>query len=346
MLVDANNERVDEISKKVFGKPASELKYIMVTNYVHKQLIDGENMLRTGLYSWLPVFNSTAIDFQSLEDKESLKEYDIIHINLSGQDMHLVGEIREILGDNTNNTKIVVNNDYTVELWQASFDYLSTIRRELQYADVVFGTEPYQVGALEVMLGRKVHLIVHPCFVKRLKTLTRQEHKNIISTVWHRYDNYSIPPSLASKGLGRTTRLIGYDANMDKKRFVTSCHYNQTCQATNYLDFCEQLLESEVVIDPFTLTSQSRTGWDCAALGVPLVGSNRNESVRRCFPFTMCDPFDIKEMRRLTKKLLDDKEFRQKVIEHAQKEVECVNYENSKYNLLKAIEEGSSKIEI
>jgi hypothetical protein len=105
-------------------------------------------------------------------------------------------------------------------------------------------------------------------------------------------------------------------------------------------------MESKVVVDPFTLTSQSRTGWDCAALGIPLVGSNRNESVRKCFPYTMCDPFDIKEMRRLVKKLLTDEEFKKKVIDYAKEAVEIVNYDNSKYKFIKALEVGSKKIEI
>ena len=75
-------------------------------------------------------------------------------------------------------------------------------------------------------------------------------------------------------------------------------------QGTNYMDFCNQLMESRVVVDPFTLTSQSRTGWDCAAMGVPMVGSDRNLSARTCFPQTSVPPFNVKAMRDKVKKLL------------------------------------------
>jgi len=339
-----NVEEQDKICMELFGKKVKDVKWAMITNYVHQQLIDGEELLRTGLYSWVAVWDGCVKQFQGMHP-EDFKKYDIIHVNLSGQDIHIVGDIREVLGKDTK-TKIIANNDYTVELWQGSFDYLSTLRREIQYADVLFGTEPYQVGLLEVLTKRKVHQITHPCFVKRLKTLTPKDSKDVISVVWHRYDGYSIPPSIAVNGLGYDTRLIGYDPNVDKRKFLTTCHYNTILQGTNYMDFCDHLLESKVVVDPFTLTSQSRTGWDCAALGVPLVGSDRNESVRHCFPFTMCDPHDIKEIRRLTKKLLEDEEFRKKVIDYAKEKVEIVSYESCKEKYLKALVEGSPKINI
>ena len=339
------DEELEKLSTTLFNKPVKDIKYLMVTNYVHKNLIEGESCLRTGLYSWIPVFNGDVKHYSEIVDKKQLKEYDIIHVNLSGQDMHLLGEIKSVLGKDSK-TKLIANNDYTVELWQSSFDYMPTIKRELEYADVLFGTEPNQVGTLEILTGRNIHLIVHPCFVKRLKSLSKPVQKDVISVVWHRYDNYAVVPGLAIKDLGKKTRLIGYDPNGDKKKYVTSCHYNEILSGTNYMDFTEQLSESKVVVDPFTLTSQSRTGWDCAAMGIPMVGSNRNYSVQRCFPKTMVSPFNAKEMRAMVKKLLDDEEFRKEVIDYAQKEVEIVNYENSKSRYLEALEKGSPKLEI
>ena len=320
-----------------------KVKWLLVTNYVHERLIRDEECLRTGLYSWIPVFDGDVVHWRDVTP-EKLKKYDVIQVNLSGQDVHLVGEIRAILGKDSK-TKIVANNDYTLELWSHSFDYLPTMAREINHADMVFGTEPYQVGALEILLKRKVHLIVHPCFVKRLKSLAKPRQQDVISMVSHRYDNYQIQPSIAIKGLGPRTRLIGYDETSDRKKFVTSVCFNEVMLGTNYTDFCKQLAESKVVVDPFTFTSQSRTGWDCAAMGVPMVGSDRNYSARVCFPYTTCSPYDIKEIRRLTKKLLEDEEFRKKVIDYAQEKVEYVSYENSKKKYLAALDEGSPEIE-
>jgi len=323
-------------------KGEKKLKWLMVTNHVHTRLLE-EDCLRTGLYSWIPVFDGEVKRFKDV-NPEDLKKYDVIHINLSGQDAHLIGEVRKILGKDSK-TKIVVNNDYTIELWQASFDYLPTLRRDLEHADVLFGTEPNQVGTMEVLTGRKVHLIVHPCFTKRLKTLNTRRNPNVISVVSHRYDQYNVVPSLSVANLGYKTRLIGYDPSSDKKPYSTDICYNEIKKGTNYMDFCEELMESKVVVDPFTLTSQGRTGWDCAALGVPMVGSDRNYSVQKCFPMTAVPPFDMKATRAMVKKVLEDDEFRQKVIDYAKEHVEYVSYESSRKKYLDALEEGSPKIE-
>jgi len=318
-----------------------KLKYLMVTNHIHKQLLE-EDCLRTGLYSWIPTFEGEVKKFKDVEP-EDFKKYDIIHINMSAQDIHLIGEVRRIIGDDSN-TKIVVNNDYTIELWQASFDYLPTLRRELKYADMLFGTEPNQVGTLEVLTGRKVHLIVHPCFTKRLKTLNNKVPKNVLSVISHRYDQFNIIPSLAVNDLGYKTRLIGYDPASDKKKFTTDTCYNEIRTGTNYMDFCDELMESKLVLDPFTLTSQGRTGWDCAALGVPLVGSDRNYSIQKCYPMTAVPPLDMRATRNMVKKVLTDDKFRQEVIEYAKNAVEYVSYEQSLEKYLRALEEGSPKL--
>ena len=320
-----------------------KLKWLMLTNYVHKQLLE-EDCLRTGLYSWIPVFEGEVRRFQDVDPSE-YKNYDVIHVNLSAQDVHILGDVRRVIGWDSK-TKLVANNDYTVELWQNSFEYFSTLVREINHADMIFGTEPNQVGTMEVLLGRKVHLIVHPAFVKRLKTLEPKIRKDVLSVVNHRYDNYVIVPSLSVKGLGYKTRLIGYDEESDRQKYTTMTCYNEILKGTNYMDFCEQLMESKVVVDPFTLTSQSRVGWDCAAMGVPLVGSDRNYSVQQCFPFTAVPPHDIKKMREMVKKLLEDEEFRKKVIDYAREKVEMVSYEESRKKYLAALEEGSPKIEL
>lgn len=339
-----NQEERDAICLKLFNKKEKDVKYGMFTHYVHRQLTEGESCLRTGLYSWLPVMNGDVYQFQEV-DPETYKTFDIIHVNLSGQDIQIPGTVKQYLPKDSK-TLIVANNDYTVELWQGSFDYMPVVARELQYPDVLFGTEPYQVGALECLTKRKVHQIVHPSFTKRLKSIASPKQQPVISVVWHRYDNYSLAPSIAVKDLGLKTRLIGYDQNVDKGFFKTSVHYNQLVDGTNFMDFCTQLAESKVVVDPFTLTSQGRVGWDCASLGVALVGSNRNYSHRVCYPKTSCDPFDIKEIRRLTKLLLTDEKFRKEVIDYAKNAVEYVSYESSKDKFLKALEEGSPQINI
>lgn len=325
-------EHAEQMSEELFGKPSKDIKYLYVTNYIHQQLLD-EELARTGLYQWLNVFNG---EVKFPRDVQDYSKYDIVQVNMSAQDIHLVGKIRDELGPKSD-TKLVLNNDYTTEVWGLSFSYPSTIAREIVNADLLFGTEYFQTTALSELSGRKCYICPHPADIKRLKSLAPIPKKDVISTIWRRYDNFSYVPSLAVRNQGLTTQLIGYDQKIDKQVYLTTTLYDYVFAGTNYFDFCDQLRESQIVYDPFTLHSYSRTTIDTAALGVPVVGSNRTQSVNVCYPHTMIDPYDVTKSRQLIRKLLDDKEFREMVIETAKNNCEFYNHENSKDRYLSAL---------
>ena len=98
--------------------------------------------------------------------------------------------------------------------------------------------------------------------------------------------------------------------------------------------------ESKIVYDPFTFHSYNRAIVECAALGIPVVGSNRTQSVNVCYPFTKVDPYDVNSARKLIEKLLNDEEFRNKVINHAKEVSEYYNHENSMEKYLTALEDS------
>jgi len=75
-----------------------------------------------------------------------------------------------------------------------------------------------------------------------------------------------------------------------------------------------------------------------------MVGSDRNYSTQKCFPMTAVPPFDMKATRAMVKKVLEDDDFRQKVIDYAKEHVEYVSYDSSRKKYLNALEEGSPKI--
>jgi len=320
------------------------LRWIQCTWYRHQRLVEQEFYLRTGSYQWAQVWKGEVALFNEVKDKLAT-DYDVIQVNLSVQDWHLVNRIREMLNKAGNtHTKIVANLDYTVELWQTSFDYLQALKDGLKGADMIFGTEHHMSNALELMIGRKVHTTPHPCHTKRLKSLKPKRTLPVITIVWHRYDTFSMLPSLIPKDLGYKIRLIGYEENADRKKFCTSTYFDEMLGATNYLDFCDELQESLVVIEPFTLTSHGRTTIDCAAMGVPVIGSERVESCRRCYPYTTFDPLDVKAGRELLKKVLNDPEFRKKVIETAQEKVEYYSHEQCKNRFIDFLEQGSYEL--
>jgi len=328
-------ERLDELSQKIFGKPSKDIKYVYVTNYIHQQLLE-EELARTGLYQWVNVFKG---EVKYPRDIEDYNDYDIVHVNMSTQDIHLAANVRREIKEDSN-TRLIVNNDYTTEMWGSAFGHPDTMSREIMNADMIFGTEYFQVTALAELVDRKVFIIPHPADVKRLKSLPELPKKSIISTIWRRYDNNSYIPSLVTRNLGFTTQLIGYEKSVDSKTWLTTTLFDYVFAGTNYFDFCDQLRESEVVYDPFTFHSYNRAIVDCAALGVPVVGSNRTQSINVCYPFTKVDPYDVTAARRMIEKLATDDVFKKKVIDYAREKVEYYNHPNSMEKYLMALDES------
>ena len=69
---------------------SKNIKFLMLTNYVHKKLIEGEDCLRTGLYSWIPVHKGDVKYFQETPP-EDYEKYEVIHVNIDGQDIFILG---------------------------------------------------------------------------------------------------------------------------------------------------------------------------------------------------------------------------------------------------------------
>ncbi len=328
-------ERIEALSQKLFGKPVKEIKYLYVTNYIHKQLLD-EDLTRTGLYQWINVFNG---EVKYPRDVINYNDYDIVHINMAPQDVHLIYKVRQEIGDNSK-TKLVVNNDFTSEMWASSYDFPHTLEAILKYPDMIFGTEYFQVSALSELAHRKVYIIPHPADVRRLKALTPLPKKPIISTIWRRYDRFAYVPSLVVRNHGLTTQLIGYDKEKDNRFFMTSTLYDYVLAGTNFFEFCDQLRESKIVYDPFTFHSYSRTTVDTAAMGVAVVGSDRTQSMKICYPYTCVDPYDVSRARQLIRRLLEDEDFYELVVKTAKEKVEFYNHQNSRERFLVALHDS------
>ncbi len=330
-------ENIEKLSKELFNKPSKDIKYLYVTNYIHRQLLE-EELARTGLYQWLNVFDG---EVHYPRDVKNYNDYDIVQVNLSAQDVHLVNTIREILGEESK-TKLVANNDYTTEAWGNAFEYTPTLEREIRGADMLFGTEYFQTTALSELSGRECFIIPHPGDIKRLKSLPRKAPQNIISTIWRRYDKHVYIPSLVTRNHGLTTRLIGFDKAQGGKVYLTTTLFDVVLGGTNYFEFCDQLSESKVIYDPFTFHSYSRATIDTAALRVPVVASNRTQSGNLLYPHTCVDPYDVKSGRELIDRILKDEEFRKLVIDTAYEKCEHYNHLNSKERYLTALVKGSN----
>jgi len=325
-------EHIDMLSNKLFGKNATDIKYLMVTDFIHESLLK-ENLNRTGLYNWIQTFKGKICKPGDVVDYNA---YDIVHVNMSKQDRHLPATIRKRLKKDSK-TVIVCNNDYTSELWEGNYEHPDAQAQYYKDADILFGTEYYQSVALAEITGNKVYNIPHPANVKRLKTLTSTKKKNYIAVVWRRYDKFAYVPFLAAKELGLQTVLIGYDRAQDAHWHITESMYDHVIYHTDYDKYTKILSDAMIVYNPYTLHSYDRLGVDCAAMGVVSAGSDRTWAMKQCYPKTICDPFDVRATKDILKKLVTDKAFYDKVKAFAQHKAQYFNQENAKLRLLNSI---------
>ena len=313
----------------------NELRFCRITNHIHTKVFD-EGLIITGNYLWIRVFNGEIYNANELLSVLKDGDFDIIQINLASFDIPLVNTVRDKLGQHSK-TKIVVNNDYPIEQWEDHLGYVATLGRELEGADLLFGTEPFMTSGLKAITDRQVYNIPHPTDVSRLISIKRKGKIPCISVIWHRYDNISYIPHLVVKDQGLRTRIIGYQPKFDCNSQITNQLYDDFLPASRYETYCDHLSESYLACEPSSYHSYGRTTVDTAALGVPVVGSNRIESVRRCYPYTSVDTWDVQQAREKIQRLIQDKDFYELVTNTALEEVEYYNFENSKKKLLHAL---------
>ena len=314
------------------------MKHLFLAYKLFDGLLSHQPMM-TGCYQWLRVFNSDAKNWKTMEQtKKELENYDVIQINGDPMDLRLIGEVRKVLGNNSS-TKIVVNHDHAPELWDSTFPVVQDMKNYIGMADYVFATSEPAQELMELIFERKVPLIPHPCETDVLKRFDSTNKQNFMIYFWHRYDHQMLMPYYISKDLGLPVLVGGYTENNDpnNKLFKNTLKWD-VIPYLNFPDFIKLIKEAKVGYDPFFSYSYGRVACDCAALGLPIVGSNMNYSANICYPETSVNPYDIKKSRELLKKLISDESFRERVIKTASEKVEFFNHKNSKKRFLEMLE--------
>lgn len=99
-------------------------------------------------------------------------------------------------------------------------------------------------------------------------------------------------------------------------------------------DFIRKISSSYIVLNMDFRWTWGRLACDCAALGIPSIGTFNSHSQKILFPKLCVDPFDIQNAKKLAQKLLNSKDFYQECSQYAQKKVEQFNFTNAKKNFL------------
>jgi len=96
-----------------------------------------------------------------------------------------------------------------------------------------------------------------------------------------------------------------------------------------YKDAIEYLSTAYMAIHLYTFKVVGRLAQDCAALGIPMVGSIANLPNRLCFPDTSVKDYFVQDAVEIATRLIVDSYFYNKVCLHAQEAAKFYNLENT-----------------
>lgn len=279
---------------------------------------------QSGCYNWINVFEGAVANYQKVKDR--LDEFDVVHINMVPGSFASIIDAHNRLKNSS--TKLVLNNDYLPEVWEKWNQDPMLYHSIQELGDCVFGTEPIQTSQ---MIDRAI-TIPHPTDVKELKRINYQTNKNWMSVIYNVYDKNLYHTTLMQQRLKDEfkfkTKLLNY-VTENKIHNYCSKYFDIIKGPLSFREWLMEMGTSEVGYMPHQYHGYNRAGVEYAALGVPVVGSDRSYSLEICYPELVCNPMDFKATKELFKQL-QNKDFKEHISEKAKERSEYFNYENSK----------------
>ena len=313
--------------------PKTNPKFIHLANHRHENLFNAPVMIG-GFYNWHLAMQG---DFNLFKAKQgSLEEHDIIFIGMSKPELDgvVATRIRQEIGWESK-TKLVICIDYAVELWQNTFQpYL--LEQELCQADMVFVSEPSMLEHVRALINdkRPVHHIPHPTNIEPLMKMRKDvelRSEEIIALV-HRYDNNWMAPFIVTKDLPWNTHAILLNGEMVPQLHAFFKYLKPGLEFLQYLDFASR---KKVLVDSYhRIHTYGRSAVDCAAIGLPCVGSNWQWAQTLLWPNITTEPAYLQQQKEIVIKLMEDDVFYKEQIEYADTKLDFFSYENRKKDLL------------
>lgn len=305
----------------------------------------------TGLLQWLRIFDGDQLSLSQL-DEVNLDFYDVIHVNMCTRHAHLPKLIREKIGERTD-VKLICNLDYAFELIPHCFRdpkfSFGHALESMSMCDLVFAQEPLQAQFLRHCLNRgsnsskfEVPLIEHPADIELIRKhrCLSYEREDKIVTLFHKEDPQTMFASFvldSIKIVPWKTQLLGYLPYFPGEKYG---YFDDVVGATEFEIYLDLLATAKLAYEHYTIHSHGRFTIDCAALGVPVFGSNYVSSVNRLYPDSAVDVFSIKQTKEIFDSIISDNQFRESIVKIAFDNVEYYSHKNKKKQLLEALENG------
>lgn len=311
-----------------------KLKYCFTAYNTFKSIIKDRPWI-TGCYQWIRVFNGDVVDYKFLEDPE---KYDVIQVNLDTTDCRIVSDLKRRLRDSS--TIVVANQDYAPEIHHRAFEMYEDIHGAIYDADRVFATSPSAQGIYSSMApDKQIWLNPHPCETHVIKKLGSWIKNEWAIIVYSRYNGDVTIPLIAMENSGIEFGLVGYLENSDIHAKRTKSSFKTIVNNMAYRDILKMIKEAEMGVFTPVSYSYGRVPCDFAALGTPLICSDKLYSAQKCFPLTSVDPYDTKRMTELALALKQES-FREEVISLAEYNVEYFGHKACKERYMEMVEHG------
>lgn len=275
-----SNEKADEISRRAKERPSL-----------------------TGLYNWLKIFSGRPISPALI--KKQMDRTDFVHVNVSGTTPLVLKDIARNI--HAVDSKLVVNVDQAIDMWHESiFRFTTPFFEAIDSADFIFSVEPTMAYVLEKELKRRIECFPHPCDTVELSTMIKTTRKNEVMVCLHRYDMNFLIPAFSLRGIPALTHAVG---QWDQTEAELLHLYDSISLNLAFKDLAEILSSSFLALESHTLRAYGRFTCDCAALGVPCVGSSNIAAQNRLFPDLTTDTNNVHAQHHRLQKLFDDKDF-------------------------------------
>ncbi len=307
-------------------------KVLWLTNYIHSSLINEEKITRSGQYLWIRALGSDVKRWAEIINKESIKSYDIIHMNLAPNDLDLALEVRAILGKDSE-TKLICQADHSVDIMNGAFNF-QLLKQALNAADYVMGVEEYQIKLLKHLTDKPVLFVHNPIDIDFVRGVAKAQQENRIGVISHNYLGNEAYVAQAFYDKRYPVDLLFYQGD-DAIRLMKT--YTNVYGSTDYLKYLQLLTQYKVLVDTHLSYSIGRSCMDAAALGIPMICSERSESAKYLYPDTLVNPYDVGRISELTDRLMSDIVFYKEVAETAHERAKEFDLYRLKDKLLEGI---------
>ena len=330
-----------------------EFHFCHLTSHIHAALFSS-NLCISGFYNTHLAFDNHpkwSGEFQLLRAVTGkLKQFNVIYVCIAKPELSgcIIDRIREEIPKGDPNTVVVGAIDYAVEIWDQPFGIFE-LKHQLEQCDVITASEPALCSVLKALMGhRNIHLLPHPTNVEYLKRYRKpidKRQKNIVGMI-HRYDNNYKLTFLQLMDVVRRKRNneIDYDIEAivlsgdEAARIEMLPFFTKLSAGDEYEKQMDYLSRQFAIVDSYhRIHTYGRTVVDCAAVGVPLIGTSLQYLQNILFPDLCTKPYDIYEQQKILNRLIDEPAFFEHVVNYAYERVDEYGYEKSVDRFVKVI---------